>query len=119
MARPVRRQSGPFKVAPCCADPLADTKPFTSQRNTQYGNRRTQPGPQGGIAALVGTTLGVTTSSSTARRAVLNSQFFPNADPTVGTLAAASTYAVGFLARPLGGIVLGNMERQKLGRRRC
>ncbi len=53
----------------------------------------------------------------TAAALVLNSQFFPNADPTVGTLAAFATYAVGFLARPLGGIVLGNMG-DKLGRKK-
>lgn len=53
----------------------------------------------------------------TAAALVLNSQFFPSADPTVGTLAAFATYAVGFLARPLGGIVLGNMG-DKVGRKK-
>jgi MFS family permease len=73
-----------------------------------------------GIAALVGTTLEWYDFLiyGTAAALVLNSQFFPNADPTVGTLAAFATYAVGFLARPLGGVVLGNMG-DKVGRRRC
>lgn len=72
-----------------------------------------------GIAALVGTTLEWYDFLiyGTAAALVLNSQFFPNADPTVGTLAAFATYAVGFLARPLGGIVLGNMG-DKLGRKK-
>jgi MFS family permease len=72
-----------------------------------------------GIAALVGTTLEWYDFLiyGTAAALVLNSQFFPNADPTVGTLAAFATYAVGFLARPLGGIVLGNMG-DKVGRKR-
>ena len=39
---------------------------------------------------------------------VFNSQFFPSHDPTVGTLAAFATFGVGFLFRPLGGIVFGH-----------
>jgi metabolite-proton symporter len=72
-----------------------------------------------GIAALVGTTLEWYDFLiyGTAAALVLNSQFFPSADPTVGTLAAFATYAVGFLARPLGGIVLGNMG-DKVGRKK-
>lgn len=72
-----------------------------------------------GIAALVGTTLEWYDFLiyGTAAALVLNSQFFPNADPTVGTLAAFASYAVGFLARPLGGIVLGNMG-DKVGRKK-
>jgi len=72
-----------------------------------------------GIAALVGTTLEWYDFLiyGTAAALVLNSQFFPNADPTTGTLAAFATYAIGFLARPLGGIVLGNMG-DKVGRKK-
>ncbi|ANI41551.1 MFS transporter [Mycolicibacterium vaccae] len=72
-----------------------------------------------GIAALVGTTLEWYDFLiyGTAAALVLNSQFFPGADPTVGTLAAFATYAVGFLARPLGGIVLGNMG-DRVGRKK-
>ncbi|KAA0078875.1 MFS transporter [Mycolicibacterium sp. P9-64] len=72
-----------------------------------------------GIAALVGTTLEWYDFLiyGTAAALVLNGQFFPNADPTIGTLAAFATYAVGFLARPLGGIVLGNMG-DKVGRKK-
>lgn len=83
----------------------------------------TTPAPnrarKAGIAALVGTTLEWYDFLiyGTAAALVLNSQFFPNADPTTGTLAAFATYAVGFLARPLGGIVLGNMG-DKVGRKK-
>jgi len=38
----------------------------------------------------------------TAAALVFNTQFFPTVDPLNGTLAALATYAVGFLARPLG-----------------
>ena len=48
---------------------------------------------------------------------VFNTQFFPNASPTIGTLAAFATFGVGFLFRPLGGIVFGHFG-DKLGRKR-
>ncbi|AMP03111.1 shikimate transporter [Collimonas pratensis] len=48
---------------------------------------------------------------------VFNTQFFPNTSPTIGTLAAFATFGVGFLFRPLGGIVFGHFG-DKLGRKR-
>jgi MFS family permease len=71
------------------------------------------------IAAFVGTTLEWYDFLiyGTAAALILNQLFFPTADPVVGTLAAFATYAVGFLARPLGGIVLGNMG-DRVGRKR-
>jgi metabolite-proton symporter len=39
---------------------------------------------------------------------VFNKLFFPDADPLTGTLLAFLTYAVGFVARPLGGLVFGH-----------
>jgi MFS family permease len=42
--------------------------------------------------------------------------FFPGEDPLTGTLLSFSTYAVGFLARPVGGIVFGRLG-DKLGRK--
>src|SRR4051794_41933419 len=44
----------------------------------------------------------------TAAALVLNKLFFPSFDPFVGTLAAFSTYAVGFVARPIGGGIIGH-----------
>jgi MFS transporter, MHS family, metabolite:H+ symporter len=38
---------------------------------------------------------------------VLNTLFFPNVSPAAGILAAFATHAVGFLARPFGGVILG------------
>ena len=43
--------------------------------------------------------------------------FFPEAGPAVGTLAAWSTFGVGFLFRPLGGIVFGHFG-DRLGRKK-
>jgi MFS transporter, MHS family, shikimate and dehydroshikimate transport protein len=44
----------------------------------------------------------------TAAALVFGDLFFPKAEPAVGTLAAFGTYAVGFAARPLGGVVFGH-----------
>lgn len=47
---------------------------------------------------------------------VFNTLFFPNASPTIGMLAAFATHAVGFLARPFGGVILGWMG-DRIGRK--
>jgi metabolite-proton symporter len=47
---------------------------------------------------------------------IFNKLFFPNYDPLTGTLASFGTYAVGFAARPIGGIVCGHFG-DKIGRR--
>jgi MFS family permease len=44
----------------------------------------------------------------TAAALIFNKLFFPTFDPMVGTLLAFATYAVGFVARPLGGLVFGH-----------
>ncbi len=45
----------------------------------------------------------------TAAALVFNKLFFPVADPFVGTMLALGTFAAGFIARPLGAIVLGHL----------
>ncbi|MFD7301242.1 MFS transporter [Streptomyces pharetrae] len=40
---------------------------------------------------------------------VLGDLYFPAGSPTAGVLASFATFAVGFLARPLGGIVAGHL----------
>lgn len=47
---------------------------------------------------------------------VLNRLYFPTLAPIVGTLAALATYSVGFIARPIGGIVIGHFG-DRIGRR--
>jgi MHS family shikimate/dehydroshikimate transporter-like MFS transporter len=47
---------------------------------------------------------------------VFNILFFPSFEPLVGTLLAFSTFAVGFLARPLGAIIWGHVG-DKYGRK--
>src|SRR5262245_9375629 len=52
----------------------------------------------------------------TAAALVFNKLFFPTLDPLAGTMASFATYAVGFFARPLGGIVVGHYG-DRIGRR--
>ncbi len=48
---------------------------------------------------------------------VFNRAFFPQISPTMGTLVAFATFGVGFLFRPLGGVVFGHFG-DRLGRKR-
>ena len=47
---------------------------------------------------------------------VFNRLFFPSVDPLAGTLLAFATYWVGYLSRPLGGLVFGHLGDRR-GRR--
>src|ERR1700675_2266509 len=47
---------------------------------------------------------------------VFNVVFFPSFDPLAGTLLAFSTYAVGYISRPVGGFVFGHLGDRR-GRR--
>ena len=46
---------------------------------------------------------------SAAAALVFPAVFFPDSDPLTGTLLAFSTYAVGYIARPVGGFVFGRL----------
>lgn len=47
---------------------------------------------------------------STAAAIVFGQIFFPkNASPLIGTLSAFATFAIGFVARPVGGIIFGHI----------
>jgi metabolite-proton symporter len=52
----------------------------------------------------------------TAAALVFNKLFFPQADPLTGTMLAFTTYALGFVARPLGGLVFGHFG-DRIGRK--
>ena len=52
----------------------------------------------------------------TAAALVFNTLFFPNIDPMTGTLASLATYAVGFFARPIGGVLFGHFG-DRIGRK--
>src|SRR5687768_9672939 len=52
----------------------------------------------------------------TAAALVFNRLFFPTLNPLSGTIAAFATYAVGFFARPIGGVVFGHFG-DRVGRK--
>jgi len=52
----------------------------------------------------------------TAAALVFGRLFFPSSDPTISMLAALSVYAVGYAARPLGGIIFGHFG-DRVGRK--
>jgi MFS transporter, MHS family, shikimate and dehydroshikimate transport protein len=70
------------------------------------------------IASFIGTTIEWYDFFlyGTASALIFNKLFFPNYDPLTGTLASFGTYAVGFAARPIGGIVCGHYG-DKIGRK--
>ena len=47
---------------------------------------------------------------------VFNKLYFPTSDPLISTLLAYTTFAVGFLTRPLGGVIFGHFG-DKIGRK--
>ncbi|MDD7940357.1 MFS transporter [Actinomycetospora lutea] len=71
------------------------------------------------LAGLIGTTIEWYDFFiyGTAAALVFAPQFFPQVSPVAGTLAALSTYAIGFVARPVGGAVMGHFG-DRIGRRR-
>jgi metabolite-proton symporter len=89
------------------------------------GDKGAPPLPRGNsmvkvvVASLVGTTVEWYDFFlyGAAAALIFNKLFFPSFDPLVGTLLAFATYAVGFVARPLGGVVFGHFG-DKLGRKR-
>ena len=70
----------------------------------------TRPITSVALASFVGTTIEWYDFFlyGTAAALVFNRLFFPSFDPLAGTLAAFGTYTVGFIARPVGGIVIGH-----------
>ncbi|MGP4018075.1 MFS transporter [Saccharopolyspora sp. 5N708] len=71
------------------------------------------------VASLSGTSLEWYdfAAYSVASALVFGQLFFPSHDPLSGTLLAFSTYAVGYVSRPLGGFVFGRLG-DVLGRKK-
>lgn len=80
--------------------------------------------PRRSIKRIVGASLIGTTIEwydfflfASAATLIFNKVFFPTSDPINGTLLALGTYAIGFVARPLGGLVFGHYG-DKIGRKK-
>ncbi|HEX2561086.1 MFS transporter [Phenylobacterium sp.] len=71
------------------------------------------------MASLIGTTIEWYDFFlyGTAAALVFNKLFFPSADPLTGAMLAFASYALGFVARPLGGIVFGHFG-DRIGRKK-
>lgn len=65
--------------------------------------------------AVVGSTIGSTIEwydfflYGTAAAMVFPQTFFPNQSPFIGQLSSFGTFAVGFISRPLGGVIFGRL----------
>src|SRR6202047_2299222 len=74
------------------------------------------------IEAVVASTIGTTIEwydfflYGTAAALVFPGLFFPEADPFTGQILSFSTFSIGFLARPVGGVIFGYMG-DRLGRK--
>ena len=71
------------------------------------------------MASLIGTTIEWYDFFiyGTAAALVFNRLFFPDYSPLTGTLLSFASYALGFVARPLGGVVFGHFG-DLIGRKR-
>jgi MHS family shikimate/dehydroshikimate transporter-like MFS transporter len=74
------------------------------------------------IKAVIASTIGTTIEwydfflYGTAATLVFPALFFPKADPFTGKLLAFGTFTIGFLARPLGGVIFGYLG-DRVGRK--
>ncbi|MGW4078205.1 MFS transporter [Streptomyces asiaticus] len=70
------------------------------------------------VAGWIGTTVEYYDFSiyGLASSVVFAKLFFPTSDPVTGTLLSLSTFAIGFLARPIGAVVFGHFG-DRLGRK--
>ncbi|MFX1764801.1 MFS transporter [Paraburkholderia sp. A1RI-2L] len=72
------------------------------------------------LAAFVGTTIEWYDFYiyATAAALIFGKLFFPSTEPFYSTLASFGTFAVGFFARPLGGLVFGHLG-DRIGRKKA
>ncbi|HEY9290061.1 MAG TPA: MFS transporter [Microlunatus sp.] len=82
------------------------------------GQARRESMPKVAAASFIGTTIEFFDfyAYGLAAALVLNQAFFPELDDVAGTLAAFSTYAVAFVARPLGAAIFGHFG-DRVGRK--
>ena len=87
----------------------ADPKPFVGRKGMYKAF----------AASLTGTALEFYDFAvySAAAAIVFPLIFFPASDPVTGTLLAFSTYAVGYISRPVGGIIFGRLG-DEIGRKK-
>jgi metabolite-proton symporter len=94
-------------------EPPPPPSPTVIRSAAQRGTRRAA------TAGLIGTTIEWYDffAYGTAAALVFAPQFFPEVSSLAGTLAVLATFAVGFVARPVGGAVMGHFG-DRFGRKR-
>ncbi|MGH3920833.1 MAG: MFS transporter [Pseudonocardiaceae bacterium] len=92
--------------------------PTPSTATTGTASPRKSSVPRVLIGSVVGTSLEWYDFFlyGSAAALVFNKLFFPSFSPLTGTLLAFTTYAIGFVARPLGGVIFGHFG-DRLGRK--
>ena len=100
---------------------MTDARPHAIPPGEEQGH---QPPPQRSIGRVVFASLIGTTVEwydfflyGSAAALVFGPLFFPENDPATGVLLAFGTYAVGFVARPVGGLVYGHFG-DRIGRKK-
>ncbi|MFD1812162.1 MFS transporter [Rhodococcus gannanensis] len=93
--------------------PTVESEPESAGTTSRSQSRRASR------AAFVGTLLEYYDFSlyASAATVVFASVFFSGSSPFLGTLQAVGTFAVGFLVRPLGGVILGSLG-DRIGRKK-
>ncbi|MCX5417469.1 MFS transporter [Streptomyces sp. NBC_00059] len=86
---------------------------------TASARERTKAANRAGFGAFIGSTIEWFDFYiyGTAAALVFDKVFFPELEGPIGTLVAFATFWVGFLARPLGGIIFGHYG-DRLGRKK-
>jgi MFS family permease len=83
---------------------------------------RSAPGQAGLTSTILASTIGTVVEwydfilYATAAALIFYKIFFPQFDPVAGTIASFATYSIGFLVRPIGGIIFGWMG-DRIGRK--
>src|SRR3954470_2452307 len=103
----------------------AVARPVPQCRRTRGATVTAEPAPPVGkprkaaLAAWIGSALEYYDFFiyGTAAALVFGKIFFPSSDPAAGTLLALATFGVGYVARPVGAIVLGHIG-DRFGRKR-
>src|SRR5262245_22034259 len=106
--RQTEARQGANAIQSGCVTSIAGTRPVASESSIR--------------AVLVASFIGTAIEwydfflYGTAAALVFSRLFFPNVDPLIGTLSSFATFAVGFGARPLGGIIFGHFG-DRVGRK--
>jgi len=113
---PVKKAAGPALV-----DTVVDREEVLQLQQQALTRPAAEPKPQittVALASLIGTSIEWYDYFlyGTAAALVFNKLFFPKFDPLVGTLLALSTFTIGFIARPFGGLVFGHFG-DRMGRK--